>query len=316
MENFIFSINTVAPVFIIILVGIFLKRTGIIDDKFVSTSSHLVFKVSLPALIFLSISKTNFRAILDMKVIAIMYGVIFFAFFLSWLLAALLIKEKDRKGPFIQGSLRGNTVIMGLALVMNVFGEKGVAEASIIVAFIVPLFNFLSVIALTVPMHNRNAGSYKRIAATIVKNPLIIAILVSLPFSLFSIHIPVVVDLSLTYLAKMTLPLALIGIGGSLTFSTIRSNFMLSAGASFIKIVVVPVIVLLAGIKLGIHGSALGIIFIISATPSAISSFVMAKAMKNDSQLAANIIVVSTLGSIGTIGGGIFILKTLDLLGI
>ncbi len=316
MENLIFSINTVAPVFLIILVGIFLKKIGIIDEKFVSTSSQVVFKVSLPALIFSGISKTDFRTIFSWKVLAVMYGGIFFAFAFSWLLSVVLIQEPERKGPFIQGSLRGNTVIMGLALVMNVFGEQGVAEASIIVAFIVPLFNVLSVIALTVPMHSGGTGSYKKIVLNLVKNPLIIAILVSLPFSILSIQLPVVIDVSLSYLAKMTLPLALIGIGGSLSFSAVRSNFLLSAAASFIKIVIVPAGVVIAGIKLGIRDSTLGIIFIISAAPAAISSFVMTKAMKNDSQLAANIIVISTLGSIFTIGSGIFILKTLDLLGV
>ncbi len=316
MENLIFSVNTVAPVFLIILLGIVFKKVKIIDEGFVSTSSQLVFNVSLPALIFIGISKADFSAILSFKVIGIIYGGILFAFVFSWILSSIFIKEKDRKGPFIQGSLRGNTVIMGLALVMNVFGEQGVAEASIIIAFIVPLFNLLSIISLTVPMHSGGAGSYKKVMLNLAKNPLFIAILVALPFSLFSVHIPVVLDVSLSYLAKMTLPLALLGIGGSLSFSSVRTNFLLASAASFIKIVVVPVLSLLAGIKLGVQGSALGIIFIISATPTAISSFVMAKAMGNDSQLAANIIVISTLGSIFTIGIGVFILKMLNLLGI
>ncbi len=309
-----FSINTVTPVFIIILLGIVLKKAGIIDDRFVSASSLLVFRISLPALIFTGISKTDFREIFSWRVILIMYGGILFSFVLAWFISVITVKERNQRGPFVQGSLRGNTVIVGLALVLNVFGEQGVAEASIIVAFIVPLFNILSVIALTVPMHRGGMDSYKKIALNLATNPLIIAIIISLPFSIFSVNLPELIDISLSYLARMTLPLALIGIGGSLSFKSLKNNLLLSAAASFIKIVIVPVAVLSAGLVAGVSGSSLGIMFVISATPAAISSFVMAEAMGNDSQLAANIIVLSTLGSIVTIGMGIFILKSLNLL--
>ena len=69
MDNLIFSINAVAPIFIIILFGILLQRKGIINDNFNSIASDIVFKIALPALIFKDISSTDFRQLIDIKLI-------------------------------------------------------------------------------------------------------------------------------------------------------------------------------------------------------------------------------------------------------
>ncbi len=316
MDNLVFSINVVAPVFTIILLGVFLKRIKLIDDAFVSVSSALVYKTSLPVLIFLNISRTDFVSIFNGKIILIFYAGILSAFAVAVIISLLFIKDKKRAGAFIQGSYWGNSVIVGLALVLNVFGDRGVAQASIIVAFLIPLFNSLAVLTLTVTSGKHGSGSPGLIIGKLSRNPLIIAVLLALPFSVFRISIPVFMSTSLSYLARMSLPLALIGIGGSLSFESLRSNSILSLAAALIKIVFVPLAVVSAALKFGITGELLSILFLISATPTAISSFIMARAMDSDSQLAASIIVITTLASVFTMGAGIFILKALGLLGI
>ncbi len=315
MNNLIFSINVVAPVFIIILLGIFLKRIKIIDDGFVSKASSVVYKTALPVLIFNNIRRTDFVLLFNGKVVLVFYTGIFCAFLLSGFLS-FFIKTRKGRGAFIQGAFWGNSVIVGLALVLNVFGASGVAAASILIAFIVPVFNILAVLVLTVNSEHGRAGSVKLILYKLSRNPLIIAVAVSVPFSVFKISLPGFLSSSLSYLAQMALPLALIGIGGSLSFSSLRANILLSITASCIKIVVTPLVVVLLALKFEIHGQLLGILFLISATPTAISSFIMARAMDGDSRIAANIIVITTLGSILTMGAGIYILKAQGLLGI
>ena len=316
MDNLIFSINVVAPVFIIILLGIFLKRIQIIDDTFVSKASSLVYKTALPVLVFNNIRRTDFALLFNGRVILIFYAGIFCALLLSGFFSFFFIKSPKRRGAFIQGSFWGNSVIVGLALVLNIFGDSGVAAASIIIAFIIPVFNILAVLVLTVNSKQGRTGSVTLILYKLSRNPLIIAVVAALPFSIFKISLPVFLSVSLSYLARMALPLALIGIGGSLSFSSLRANSALSIAASCIKIVVTPLVVVLLAVKFGIHGQLLGILFVLSATPTAISSFIMARAMDGDSQIAANIIVITTLGSVLTIGAGIYILKSQGLLGI
>ncbi len=317
MSNLVFSINVVAPVFAIILLGVFLKKIKIIDDGFVSRSSVLVYRISLPALIFINISRTDFASIFNGTVILLLYAGIAFAFLTAWLFSLFFIHDKKRAGAFIQGTFWGNSVIVGLALVLNVFGDSGVAAASIIVAFLIPVFNTLAVLVLTALSDHSSitTEAFKRIFFRLSRNPLIIAVAVSLPFSIFRIPLPVLVSTPLSYLARMALPLALLGIGGSLSFSSLKANLPLAIAASGVKIVAVPVFVMIIALQTGITGQLLGILFLLSATPTAISSFIMASAMDSDSELAANIIVVTTLGSIFTMGAGIYFLKTFGLLG-
>ncbi len=316
MENLVFSVNVVAPVFAIILLGIFLKYIKILDDAFVSAASSLVYKTSLPVLIFIKISRTDFVSIFNGRAVLILYAGIAAAFITAFAIASLFVRDRKRAGAFIQGAFWGNSVIVGLALVLNVFGDSGAAAAAIIVAFIIPVFNSLAVLVLTMTSDRTDVSPFKMICSKLSRNPLIIAVIAALPFSIFKIPLPVFLSTSLSYLAGMALPLALIGIGGSLSFSSLRSNGALSIAASGIKIVITPVVVVILSLVLGIRGELLGILFLISATPTAISSFILADAMDSDRQLAANIIVITTLGSVFTMGAGIFILRTLGLLGI
>ncbi len=316
MGNLVFSINVVAPVFAIILLGVFLKQIKIIDDVFVAAASSLVYKTSLPVLIFIKISRTDFASIFNGKAVLVLYAGIAAAFLTAGTIALIFIRDRKRAGAFIQGSFWGNSVIVGLALVLNVFGDSGAAAAAIIVAFIIPVFNSLAVFVLTLFSDRGSTGLLRMICRKLSRNPLIIAVAAALPFSIFRIQLPVFLSTSLSYLGSMALPLALIGIGGSLRFSSLRANSILSIAASGIKIIMTPVVVVSLALWSGIRGELLGILFIISATPAAISSFIMASAMDSDSQLAANIIVITTLGSVFTMGAGIYILKSLGLLGV
>jgi len=313
MSNLIFSINAVAPVFLIILLGIFLKKINIMDDDFVSKSSTLVFKLALPSLVFQKVSSINFKESFNLLEMILLVAGTFFALGLAWIFSRLFIKENFQKGSFIQGSFRGNVAVLGLALILNVFGENIMARSAVMVVVLIPLFNILAVLVLTLPMQNGKKTPWTAILFNLLKNPLIIAILLALPFSLLNIEIWPLAITTLSYLSRIALPLALLGIGGSLNFKTIREHLLLSIAAAAIKIVIMPLTVTVSAWYMGVRGVSLGIIFIVASSPTAISSFVMARAMDNDSHLAANIIMVTTFGSVFTTGAGIFIMKYLGM---
>jgi hypothetical protein len=156
--------------------------------------------------------------------------------------------------------------------------------------------------------------SYGRMLHEIVTNPLIISILAAIPFSYFKIRLPNFVATTIDYLATLTLPLALLGIGGALNFASIKKDFKLALAATFIKIVLLPAGLTYAAFHIGIMGDDLVALFMLFATPTAVVSYIMAEAMGCNSELAGNIIVMTTLGSIFTISLGIFILKSVGVI--
>ncbi|MBN2659274.1 MAG: AEC family transporter [Spirochaetales bacterium] len=314
MSSFFFAVNAVLPVFLLILTGIVLRKVSLIDERFIGVSSKLVFKVALPALIFSKISTVDFMKLLNGEEILIIFLVVTGGFLLIYFLSGFFLRDGAERGAFVQGAFRSNIAIVGLAIIINVFGDSGAARTAIDLVLIFPLYNIYAVMALVIPLQKENAGTVRMIVKAIVTNPLIIAVLVALPFSLFSIDTGRIVGTFTGYLSNLTLPLALIGVGGSLNFSSFREKLPKAAASAFIKLVLYPVLVLVILIAAGFRGEPLGVIFIMLGSPSAVSSYVMAKAMGSDSDLAAGIILITTLGSVVTLGLGIFLLKLSGLI--
>lgn len=309
MENLIFITGLVAPVFIIVALGFVLRRFRLINDNFVNLSSKIVFTVSLPALIFVEIYSIDLEAIFDLELIIFIYIGTLLSFFLSWAAALPFIPPGRNRGVFIQGSFRGNFAIIGLAIIANVFGSISLGKASLLVAAIIPIYNILSVIVLTASLRNEKQIDVKQTIFEILKNPLIIAVLAAVPFSLFKIHIPSVILKTVEYLSALTLPLALIGIGGFMSISGLKQDFTIVFSATILKLLVIPGLATYAAYLWGFGGENLGIIFILFACPTAVSSFIMAEAMGLNGKLAGHILLLTTFASVLTITVGLFILK-------
>ncbi len=311
MQNLAITFNIVTPVFLIVFLGIFLKRIGLLPDAFSSACSKLVFLVALPALLFTQIATTDFGTMLNPKQIVFAYVGVTASFVFSWLVSLLVTTNGKDRGAFIQGSFRGNFAILGFAMIVNAFGAHALGQAAILLAFIMPLYNILAIIALTMPMHQEKKVSLKKTVWEILTNPLILASAAALPFSYFKIPLHVVISKTVDYLSALALPLALLSIGGSLGFASIKKDAKLATIAALIKILIIPVAVIAVALQIGFKGIELGILFFFFASPTAVASFIMADALGANSKLAGSIILISTLVSIATLSTGIFILKSM-----
>ena len=313
MENIIFATNVVLPVFLLVFIGVVLKKTKIINHDFCRTASKVVFNVTLPSLVFLKISSADYSHVFNPQLILFVLAALFAIFIFSWLVAVKVSKDGRDQGAFIQGSFRSNFAIIGFALINNAFGSASLANAAILLGFIMPLYNILAILSLTIPLHNQGRINPLKIAKTIAKNPLIIAVVIALPASYFQMTLPHIFTNTINYLAALTLPLALLAIGGSLSFTGLKKDFRLSITSVCIKIVIMPASLTLFGFLFGFRGIDLGVMFFLFAGPTAVASYAMADAMGSNERLAGNIILLSTLGSIFTISLGLYILKSFSL---
>ncbi|PJG58036.1 AEC family transporter [Aeromonas cavernicola] len=308
-----FSLSITGPICVVLLLGIWLKQLGLLPDSFVEAASRLVFQVTLPALLFLSMVRTDFSNMLSPWLI--LYGLCgtLICFLGLELLAARFIADRRQRGIFVQGSFRGNMGVMGLAYVQNAYGAEGIGAAAPLVGAITVLYNILAVITLT-----RSLGGHrgiKPIVTGIVKNPLIIAILSALPFGLLGIELPKLVITTGNYFANMTLPLALLCTGASLNLKALRGGARLTAWATANRLFFIPLLLVLGAWALGFAPHSLGLLLLISSIPTAAASYVMTRAMGGDSVLAANIIAMTTLGSLLSTTVGTALMNYLGLMG-
>ncbi|MCX2523275.1 AEC family transporter [Larsenimonas rhizosphaerae] len=306
------TLNITLPVFAMVILGIVLKRLNWIDHAFIDTGSSLVFKGAMPTLIFISIADADFSQAFRPAVILYFVMATVISFMLTWGWACRRIPPADR-GVYVQGAFRGNCGIVGLALAASMYGDTGLSIGGILAGAVIVIYNVLSVIVLALYQPGARISPVS-IAARIAKNPLIISVLAALVFVATGLHLPQWLHTSAEYFARMTLPLALICIGGTLSLASVMHASREALGASLIKMVAIPLGAVSVAALLGFRNEELGILFLYFASPSAATSFVMAKAMNGNHVLAANIIAITTLSTGLVITLGIFLLQAGGLL--
>jgi predicted permease len=297
------SLQVSTPLLVLLIIGIIFKRIAFIDEHFVSIGNKVVFKAALPCLLFLSMANRPDDLNIDFTLIIFAIIATLMSVLVVWIIAPLFV-NKEQKGVFTQCAFRGNMAIIGIALCVNAYGETVLAQISVYLAFLVILYNILSVILLS----NTKRG----ILVNLVNNPLIIAITLGYIWSTFNQPLPQIAQTSISYLGKLTLPLALLCIGASLDWSSLKENHKIAIWCSTLKLIILPFIVCIGAIIIGIKGQSLGILFLMMSTPTAAAAYVMSQQMTKHGKLAAEVITLSTILSPVTVTLGLVILKYLS----
>ena len=314
IDNFIFTINAVLPVFIMISLGYIFKRINLINENFISTANKFVYMATITAYLFRSTAMTNFHEIMDLKFILFITAATSLSFLSVWLIAELLFKDKSSVGTFVQGSFRGNFAFIGIPMVISILGNEGAAKTSLVIMFVIPIYNILSVFILSIRSSKKKKLKIKRILMDVLKNPLIISIMFGIVFSLLNIKVPYLLDKPLESLGSISTPLALIVIGGSFSFRSAGTKLRPALLAALLKTTIVPSVVIFFAVLSGLRGGDLIIIFVMAAAPTAISSYILSVIMDGDSDLAASIIIFSTIITAFTNTLGIYLFKSFGVI--
>ena len=144
MKEFLFAVNATAPICLIVLIGYFLKRIGWIPLSLATSLNKLVFRLFLPAMLFLNVYKIENFSGIDFTFVWYAIGATLALFVLGLVLVLVLFRENDKRGVLLQATFRANFALIGIPLATSLFGETGEMTATVLVAFIVPLFNLLA----------------------------------------------------------------------------------------------------------------------------------------------------------------------------
>jgi hypothetical protein len=297
--------NTLLPVFLMIAVGVFLRKIKFFSDEFVDGLNRLVFWVGLPCLLFYKIATAEYNYGVAGKTTLVMIVGTLGGIILAYI-AAFIIRIPSRAvGTFVQGAFLGNLYYVGLALLIyNFAGADSKASARmenvaiLVLALLVPIHNIVSIIVLLASQHRLDRYAPARIAREIIANPIFLACVAGIICSYVFPPLPLVIVRSCEAVGQASLPLALIGIGAILAQSKIAGRGMPALVASIIKVVVSPIVGFWAArwISLGAAETKIALLFL--ACPTAIASYVVAEQLGGDEELSAAIIVVSTILSI------------------
>lgn len=309
MNNLILSFNVVVPLFVNIMFGYFIKRIRLVDSNTLKIMNNVTFKTFLPLLLFYNVYKTDLDGTINKKLMIFAPTVIFIVCITTTILILMIEKENKRRGVLIQAIFRSNFVLFGLPVIISLFGDESAGVTSMLIAVVVPIFNFLAVIVLEIFRGGRI--DVKKIVKGIITNPLILSSMAGLILLFLNIKLPYFIEKSINDISKISTPLALIILGGSFEFNKVSGNIKQIFIGVMGKLIIVPIIFIPIAIKLGFRYIELATLMIMLTAPTAVSSFTMAEQMDGDGELAGQLVVFSSAASVFTIFIWIFIIKQL-----
>ena len=311
MESLKLSFESVTPIFLLMALGYVLRCLKVADKQTFNAINKLVFKVFLPVLLFKNVYETDIGKVLDFKFIAFIIIGVICVFVAGYFAVLLLTKENSRRGVMLQGFFRSNFAILGLPLIKYICGEESGGLAALTVAIIVPVFNVLAVIALE--SFRNGKIKFKPLLKGIITNPLIIGCVIGLLFVATGVKLPLILEDAVGNVSKIASPLAMIVLGASFTFSSLKGYVRDVSITVAVRLVILPLIMLTIAVLMGFKGEALACLMVAFGSPVAVSSFAMAQQMGGDEKLAAQIVVISSAFCLVTLFGWIFVLDTLKL---
>ncbi len=300
-------LETIAPIFIIIAFGYVLKSRKMLSDAFVSEANRFVFRFPLPFLIFTGILKANMKDVGWLSVLSLIIPTAM-VMALAALSAVVARYQGGKRGSFIQTTFHGNVTYVGLAVIFYLLGDEGLERGSLLVGMLILFNNAGAVLALSL-----SSGKHRNVmktALSILTTPVIVATFAALILAFLKVTMPAVIMKSITIVANIALPMALIIIGCSISLEMLRKTLQPAALAATLKVIVLPALAVLFCRIFAIDLKEALPAIILLATPTAITAYVMARELGGDTDLASGTVTLTTLVSPLTYLGWIWLLKT------
>jgi len=295
-------VETLAPLILLIALGAGLAHIRFLGAEFMADLNKLAFWIALPALLFTSAAHASEPGSQTWLLLGVMLAVTLLISLLGWLASLLLRVPTHTRGTLVQSAFRGNLAYIGIPVLAYHFAtieahgsKKALATAVVVMVLLMATYNVLAVIVLQWSHHASAGADWRKLARSILTNPLLLAGLLGLLLPLLHITLPSFVDRTLQALGNAAVPIALLCIGGSLAITSLEGRISWIVTAALLKVAALPVLAYLLGRLAGLGPDEMRIALVLAACPTAAASFVMARQMGGDPSLASGSIVLSTI---------------------
>jgi len=312
MESLMMAVQVVVPMAIMVCIGILLRVIKITDAATMKKVDNIIFKVTMPTLMFYNIYKTDFSQLHNIGFI--LYGVagLLILFFIAMFLIPKVVKPGATAASYGQAIVRSNYLIFGAAVAESIYGAGNIGLVSLLGAVAVPMFNALSAVILEAGRHG--IASAKKLLIAIAKNPTVDATIIGLIINFSGITLPDLILDVVGDISGLTTPLSFLSIGVSLSIGATMAKKGYLTSAVLLRLVLIPLVFVTGAVLLGFRGQELVALLIHVAAPTAVSSYPMAVAMDADGDFAAQMVAVTTILCLPTIFLWTLVLNVLQLM--
>ena len=300
----------VLPVFILILLGWTLAKTGVLREETGDALGEFVFKIALPMLIFRTLEKANFEGVSPLR----LWTAYFIGVAITWAVGHLIatrVFKRDAKVGVITGMSGSfaNNAFIGLPLVSHVVGGSGLVAISILLAIHLPLMMVAGTVLMESASAKVDGGErrgiavvLKQVASNLVRNPLVVSLAIGLVFNLIDLHLTPAIAIVADQLAASASPAALVSIGMALTRYPIRGDIAIASASAALKLILLPAAVFVFSHLLGLPKDWTAALVLTSSVPTGINAWLLAQRFRSGHSLAASVISITTAFGVLTVG--------------
>ena len=312
-ENILFSLNSTLPLFFVMVLGYVLYQKKFLSDGFVAGANKFVFYVALPVQLFRDLGSTDVRATFDGAYVLFCFAVTLGSILTLWALAKLCLKNKSLVGEFVQVCYRSSAAILGSAFLQSIYGDASMSSLMILGS--VPLYNVMAVVILTLESPDAAqtgsmAAKLKKSIRGIVTNPILLGIAAGFAWSLLGLPMPAMLNKTLSNVAGLTSPLALLVIGAGFKGRKALGYLRPTAAATVVKLMLLPALFLPLAVHFGFTDEKLVALLVMLGSISTPACYVMAKQMGHEGVLTGSVCVTTTLFSAFSLTFWLFVLRS------
>lgn len=348
MENLLFSLNATAPIFAMMVLGYLFRKIGLIDEKAANWMNKFTFKITLPVLVFKDLASQDFAGTWNGKFVLFCFVVTSISIAVIALFSKLIVKDRGKRGEFIQASYRSSAALLGIAFIHNIYGDAASGMGPLMILGSVPLYNVFAVIVLMLTAQPQgdaagvqddangqrasraqgdaalqgtsgskardNGALIKKTLLGIITNPIIIGIAVGLLWSLIRIPQPKIFQTVVTNLSALATPLGLMSMGATFEFKKAAKDIRPALVAAFIKLFALAAIFLPIAVALGFAGEQIVAILVMLGSATTVSCYIMAKSMGHEGTLSSSVIMLTTFGCSFSLTLWLFVLRSIGVI--
>lgn len=286
-----------AYMFFLVAVGVGGRRVGLLTQHRNERLGQVAFYVLMPSLIFVSTYDEDLGALLSLDLVVGLLAVLALLIVLAWV-SNRRGENRVRSVSLIQ-SYHGNFGYFGVPVVAATLGSTAAAIASVILG-LASVIQIPLTVSVLVSMNDADAALGAEVKS-IVTNPMLLALGVSLCFASFGLPVPEAVDASLEGVSSLALPVALLAVGGSLNPAGSGIPLGRTGMVVGLKVLVMPLVAYVVFTGLGTDLLTRNAAIVMFGSPTAVSTYVYATELGGDAEFASVNVFATTLASIASL---------------
>jgi len=302
------TLNAIAPVFLIIIIGHILYRARLVGAEVWSAIEHICFYLLFPFLIIRTLSRADLGRVPIAEFAVVLLTAVIGMALLLFAVRALIARHYRMSGPTFTSVFQGATRFhgfMALAIIGPLYGDPGVTLAALALGVMVPVLNVLNVAVLSFYGNATEKPTAATVIVRVAQNPLILACGAGLILNVTGL--PDFAFSAVEIIGSGGLGLALLAIGAGLRLEHANANKILVTAGVLVRLIGMPLIVLFMAWITGLDGLPRTVAIIAGAVPTASTAYVMARKMGGDAELMANIVTFQIVVAAFTLPLFIFI---------